>query len=275
MSKNFIKKLEEKSIWVRKETLKIHKILPETRLASSLSPVEIFVVLYYGKILKFNSHNLSWEGRDRFIISKPHGAISLYPILTDFDFFDKSELKKVGQEGSLLGGIPDSTIPGFETTNGALGHGLGVACGVALGLKNRNSKSKVFVLLGDGELNEGSVWEAIMFAGHHKLSNLILIIDNNKISMLDFCKNIIDLAPLQDKFQAFRWKVKIVDGHNIKKLYKLLKELKEDKSNYPKVLIANTIKGKGVPQLEKDALCHVKTLNKDEIINAIKKLDEQ
>jgi len=275
MSKNFIKKLEEKSIWVRKETLKIHKILPETRLASSLSPVEIFVVLYYGKVLKFNSHNLSWEGRDRFIISKLHGAISLYPILADFGFFDKSELKKVGQEGSLLGGIPDSTIPGFETTNGALGHGLGVACGVALGLKNKNSKSKVFVLSGDGELNEGAVWEAIMFAGHHKLSNLILIIDNNKISMLDFCKNIIDLAPLQDKFQAFKWKVKIVDGHNIKKLYKSLKELKEEKSNYPKVLLANTIKGRGVPQLENDALCHIKTLNEDEIINAIKKLDEQ
>ena len=275
MSKNFIKKLEEKSIWVRKETLKIHKILPETRLASSLSPVEIFVVLYYGKVLKFNSHNLSWEGRDRFIISKPHGAISLYPILADFGFFDKSELKKVGQEGSLLGGIPDSTIPGFETTNGALGHGLGVACGVTLGLKNKNSKSKVFVLSGDGELNEGAVWEAIMFAGHHKLSNLILIIDNNKISMLDFCKNIIDLAPLQDKFQAFKWKVKIVDGHNIKKLYKSLKELKEEKSNYPKVLLANTIKGRGVPQLENDALCHIKTLNEDEIINAIKKLDEQ
>jgi transketolase len=283
MSKNIImqktlelfKKLSGKSLWVRKETLNIHKIAPETRLASSLSDVEIFVALYYGKILKFNPKNLQWEGRDRFIISKPHGAISLYPILADLGFFDKSELKRVGQKGSFLGGIPDTTVPGFETINGALGHGLGVACGVALGLKNKHSKSRVFVLLGDGELNEGAVWEAIMFAGYHKLSNLILIVDNNKISMLDYCKNIIDLAPLQEKFQAFKWKVRIVDGHNIKELYKSLKELKEEKDNYPKVLLANTIKGKGVPQLEHNALCHIRVLKEDEIINAIKKLNEQ
>jgi len=270
-----INELKKKALWVRKETLEIYRITSDIRLASSLSPVEIFVALYYGKILKYNPKNTRWEGRDRFIISKPHGAVSLYPILADLGFFDKKELKRVCQNGSLLGGIPDFTIPGFETINGALGHGLGVACGIALGLKKKNSDSKVFVLSGDGELNEGAVWEAIMFAGHHRLDNLILIIDNNKISMLDFCKNIIDLAPLQDKFQAFKWKVKIVDGHNIKKLYKSLKELKEEKSNYPKVLLANTIKGRGVPQLENDALCHIKTLNEDEIINAIKKLDEQ
>ena len=267
-----IKFLEKKALWVRKETLNIHKIAPGTRLASSLSDVEIFATLYYGKILKFNPKNLEWEGRDRFIISKPHGAISLYPILADLGFFNKSELKRVGQKGSFLGGIPDTTVPGFETINGALGHGLGVACGIALGLKNKNSKSKVFVLLGDGELNEGAVWEAIMFAGYHKLSNLILIVDNNKISMLNYCKNIIDLSPLQEKFRVFKWKVKIVNGHNIKELYKSLKELKKEKGNYPKVLIANTIKGKGVPQWENDVLCHIRVLKEDEIINAIKKI---
>jgi transketolase len=277
MEKNLklIKFLEEKALWVRKETLNIHKIALETRLASSLSDVEIFVTLYYGKILKFNPKNLQWEERDRFIISKPHGAISLYPILADLGFFNKNELSKVGQKGSFLGGIPDTTVPGFETINGALGHGLGVACGVALGLKNKNSESRVFVLLGDGELNEGAVWEAIMFAGYHKLGNLILIIDNNKISMLNYCKNIIDLTPLQEKFRVFKWKVRIVNGHNIKELYKSLKELKKEKGNYPKVLIANTIKGKGVSQLEKDTLCHIRVLKEDEIINAIKKLNEQ
>lgn len=269
-----INELKKKASWVRKETLNIHKIAPGTRLASSLSDVEIFVALYYGKILKFNSKNLQWERRDRFIISKPHGAISLYPILADLGFFNKSELKKVGQKDSFLGDIPDTTVPGFETINGALGHGLGVACGVALGLKKKNSKSRVFVLLGDGELNEGAVWEAIMFAGYHKLSNLILIIDNNKISMLDYCKNIIDLSPLEEKLQVFKWKVKIVDGHNIGELYKSLKEMKEKKGNFPKALIANTIKGKGVPQLEDDVLCHIKVLKENEIINAIKKFNE-
>lgn len=266
--------LNKKSLWVRRETLKIHKIAPDTRLASSLSPVEIFVALYYGKILKYNPKNTRWEGRDRFIISKPHGAVSLYPILADFGFFNKKELKRVGQNGSILGGIPDTTVSGFETINGALGHGLGVACGIALGLKKKNSDSKVFVLSGDGELYEGAVWEAIMFASQHRLNNLILIVDNNKISMLDYCKNIIDLTPLQEKFQTFKWEVKTADGHKIEELYKSLKGLKEKKGNYPKVLIANTIKGKGVPQLENDVLCHVRVLKENEITNAIKKLNE-
>jgi len=271
MQKNseLFKKLSEKSLWVRKETLKIAKIVP-IRLASSLSDVEIFAALYYGKILKINPRNLKWKQRDRFIISKPHGAISLYPILADLGFFDKGELARVGQKGSFLGGIPDASVPGFETVNGALGHGLGLACGVALALKKKNSSSKVFILSGDGELNEGAVWEAIMFASHHRLDNLILIIDNNKISMLDYCKNIIDLTPLEEKFRIFKWKVKTVNGHNIKEVYDSLKSLKEEKGNYPKVLIANTIKGKGVPQLENNPLCHIKSLKEDEIINVLK-----
>jgi len=151
-----------------------------------------------------------------------------------------------------------------------LGHGLGLASGAALALKKKNSSSKVFVLSGDGELNEGAVWEAIMFASHHRLDNLILIIDNNKISMLDYCKNIIDLTPLEEKFRIFKWKVKTVNGHNIKEVYDSLKSLKEEKGNYPKVLIANTIKGKGVPQLENDPLCHIKALKEAEIIEVLK-----
>ncbi|MDO8743408.1 MAG: transketolase [Candidatus Azambacteria bacterium] len=263
---------KEKALWIRKATLNIHKIAPDTRISSSLSTIEIFTALFYGKILKFDPRNPQWEERDRLIISKPHGAVSLYPILADFGFFDKGELERVCQNGSILGGIPDTTVPGFETVNGALGHGLGVACGAALGLKKKNLNSKVFVLMGDGELNEGAVWEAIMFAPQHKLDNLILIIDNNKISMLDYCKNIIDLNPIEEKFKAFKWRVKIVDGHNVEEIYNSLKEFKEEKGDYPKVLIANTIKGKGVPQLENDVLCHVRTLKEDEIINAIEKL---
>jgi len=269
-----INQLKEKASWVRKETLKIHGLAPATRLASSLSDVEIFTALYYGKILRFNPKNPNWEKRDRFIISKAHGAISLYPILADLGFFNKRELNRVCQPGSFLGGIPDTMIPGFETVNGALGHGLGVACGVALALKKKKSDSKVFVLSGDGELYEGAVWEAVMFASEHKLNNLILIIDNNKISMLDYCKNIIDLTPLQKKFQTFGWRTGTVDGHNLEKLYKSLKKIKEEKSNRPKALIANTIKGKGVPQLENDVLCHIRTLKKEEIAKLLKNYDE-
>ena len=220
--------MREKATWVRKETLKIHKIAPETRISSSLSPVEIFVVLYYGKILNFNAKNINWAGRDRFIISKGHGAISLYPILADLGYFDQNELKNVGKDGTFLGGIPDSVIPGFETINGSLGHGLGVACGMALALKRKEAKEMVFVLLGDGELYEGSVWEAIMFAGEHKLDNLILILDNNRVCMLGYCKKILDLEPQEEKFKAFKWNVVTVDGHNVDQLYHSLNDLKED-----------------------------------------------
>ena len=278
MSNNFqgegqlISLLKEKALLVRKETLKIHGIAPETRIASSLSDVEIFVALYYGGILKFDSNNTNCEHRDRFIISKGHGAISLYPILADLGFFDKENLKNVCRKGSFLGGIPDIIIPGFETTNGSLGHGVGVASGIALALRNRCSDSKIFVLVGDGELFEGSVWEAIMFASGQKLNNLILIVDNNKISMLDYCKNIIDISPLDEKFKVFNWDVRVVDGHDIEVIYNSLKILKEEKGNQPKVLIANTIKGKGVLQLEKDVLCHIQSLNDEEVKAAIEGL---
>jgi len=259
------KALKEKSQWVRKETLKLHKLAPQSRLASSLSPVEIFVVLYYGHILSYDPQNRYWKERDRLIISKGHGAISLYPILADLNFFSKDQLNKIGKQDSFLGVIPDASIPGFETTNGAVGHGLGVACGVALALKRKKSDKKVFVLSGDGELNEGAVWEAVMFASYHKLDNLILIVDNNKMSMLGYQKDILGLEPLEEKFNAFGWKAQAVDGHNVEELYRALNNLKKDDSRQPKVLIANTCKGKGVPQLENDPLCHVKSLTAQEI----------
>ena len=207
--------LRDKANWVRKETLKLHKRAPESRVASSLSAIEIFVVLYYGDILSYESQNVLWEERDRLIISKGHGAVCLYPILADLNFFDKGELTKIGTKDSFLGVIPDTSIPGFETINGAVGHGLGVACGIALALKRKTLNKKVFVLSGDGELNEGAVWEAIMFASHHKLNNLILIVDNNKMSMLGYQKEILGLEPLQEKFNAFGWKTQTVDGHSI------------------------------------------------------------
>lgn len=175
--------LQKKAHWVWQETLAIHRRAPETRIASSLSAVEIFVTLYYGEILKFRAHDPFWPERDRFIISKGHGSISMYPILADLGFFPKDALKTVCQPGSFLGGIPDPVIPGYETINGSLGHGLGVATGIALALKKLNRNESVFVLTGDGELHEGANWEAIMFASQHGLDNLNLIIDNNNISM--------------------------------------------------------------------------------------------
>lgn len=262
MQSNF---LVEKSNWVRKETLKVHKIAPETRIASSLSSVELFVALYYGKVLKYDPKNLKAEDRDRLIVSKGHGSICLYPILADLGFFDKKELSRVCKEGSFLGGIPDTLIPGYETINGSLGHGLGVASGIALGLKRKNSPESVFVVLGDGELYEGSVWEAVMLAGYHKLDNLTLIVDNNKICMLDYCNKILDLTPLADKFKAFGWVTQEVNGHNVEAMQQALLKAKKERSTKPKLLIAQTKKGKGVPKLENDSLCHIRSLTADEV----------
>ncbi len=260
-----IELLRSKSVWVKKELLKIHRIAPGIRLASSLSCIEILTALFYGEIIKHNPQELSWEKRDRFIISKAHGSISFYPILADLGYFDMKQLKSVGQIGGILGDIPDCSIPGYETVNGSLGHGLGVACGIALALKRKKRQEKVIVLSGDGELNEGSVWEAIMFAAHHKLNNLTLIIDNNKICMLDYCKNIIDLGTLGDKFKIFGWQTMEVDGHNIEELYDTLSSIKSAENLSPLAIIANTVKGKGVSRLETDSLCHIKSLTVEEI----------
>ncbi len=257
--------LQEKCRWVRSETLKIHKVAPGIRVASALSCVEILVALHYGNILQFKPENPYDEERDRFIISKAHGTVSYYPILADLGYFPKDQLSKVGKSGSILGDIPDNSIPGYETINGSLGHGLGVACGLALALKAKGSERSVYVLLGDGELYEGSVWEAIMFASQHRLDNLVLIIDNNKICMLDYCSKIINLEPIEDKFNCFGWEHLPVDGHDIEQVCAVLSKASRLHSGKPKVVIANTIKGKGVPRLEGDSLCHIRALKPEEI----------
>jgi transketolase len=257
--------LQDKAEWVWRETLRIHRIAPGIRIASCLSCIEIFVTLYYGGILKYDPANLLWEQRDRLVISKSHGAVSLYPILADLGYFDMAELGRVGKKDSLLNDIPDCSVPGFETVNGSLGHGLGVGCGMALGLQKKGINRHIFVISGDGELYEGSVWEAIMFAAHHKLSNLILIVDNNGLSMLDYCRNILDIDPLREKFAAFKWETQTVNGHDLEGLYQGLVALINSENPMPKVLIADTIKGRGVERLVGDSLCHIKALSVQEI----------
>ncbi|MEK7376009.1 MAG: transketolase [Candidatus Margulisiibacteriota bacterium] len=257
--------LKKKADWVRRETIRLHGQAPQTRLASSLSCVEIIVSLFYGGILEHNPKEIYWEGRDRFIISKGHGSICMYPVLADKGYFDKEELKKICKSGTFLGSIPDPMVPGYETMNGSLGHGLGVAVGSSIGMKAKGSKNTMYVLSGDGELNEGSVWEAVMFAAHNRTDNLILIIDNNKACMLDFCKNIINIEPLESKFDAFGWEVKRIDGHDIGALCGAIGALKNSKNGKPKVLIADTTKGKGIPSLESDPLSHIKEISADKV----------
>jgi transketolase len=261
--------LEKKAQWVRRQTIRVHGIAPETRIASSLSDIELFVALYYGKVLRFDPKNPRWNNRDRFILSKGHGGVSLYPIFADLGFFDPQLLDEVGRPSSFLGGIPDVQVPGIETTNGSLGLGLGVGCGVALALRQRQSDARVFVLVGDGELNEGSVWEAVMFAAHQRLANLTLIVDANQKSMLGHCERILNLSPLEDRFRAFGWHVRSVDGHRVGEVHAALSDLKHDSIALPRVLVAHTVKGKGVPSLEQDELCHIRTMSPQQVAAAI------
>ena len=260
--------LSNKASWVWRETLAIHRRAPETRLASSLSSIEIFVALYYGGILRFDSSRPLIETRDRCIISKGHGSICMYPILADLGYFPVEELQKVCHTGGILGGIPDPVIPGYETINGSLGHGLGVGAGVALGLNRKGSDRSVFVVTGDGELHEGANWEAIMFASQHKLDNLNLIVDNNQISMLGYTDDIVSHGSLLARLGAFGWDCHEVDGHDVYAVHAELLRMKNTHGGKPKALIAQTLKGHGVPRLENEPLSHI--LNpKPELIDAL------
>jgi transketolase len=249
--------LREKARWVWRETLRVHRHAPETRLASSLSAVEIFVALYYGGVLRFDPRRPLAPQRDRCIISKGHGSVCMYPILADLGFIDAAELSRVCQSGGILGGIPDPVIPGYETVNGSLGHGLGVAAGMALGLKTRASDCSVFVVTGDGELHEGANWEAIMFASHHGLDQLNLVVDNNRISMLGHTEQIVSHGELACRLRAFGWECDEVDGHDVAALRQQLARMKAWRHGKPKALVAHTRKGNGVPGLEDAPLCHV------------------
>ncbi len=264
-----MEQLAAKAQWVWEETLKLHQRSPETRVASSLSPVEIFVVLYYGGLLRFDPSNPRWPGRDRCIISKGHGSLCMYPILANLGYFPAQELERVCQEGSFLGGIPDPVIPGYETVNGSLGHGAGVGSGIALALKRRGADQQVYVVTGDGELHEGSNWEAFMFAAQHTLDNLTVIVDNNQISMLGPTDEIVSHRNLVAKFDAFGWAASAVeDGHSVAAIHHALTRARQDRSGKPRALVVNTRKGNRVPGLEDAPLSHV-TAIKSELIDKL------
>lgn len=265
-NQTFYKNLEEKAKEVRKSTLLVHKFAPGTRISSSLSAVEIITVLFFGNILKFKPSDPLWNGRDRFIVSKGHGSIAMYPVLAELGFINPLNLLYTCSDGAMLGSIPDPTIPGYETVNGSLGHGLGISCGIALALKSQNRTERVYCLMGDGELYEGSVWEALRFAGLMKLDNLTLIIDANGHSMLGRCDFMDCLRPIQ----LFGWGVDWICGHSVASIHKSLST--RELNDRPKLIYAYTVKGKGVPELESDPMSHIKSLSKDRVNEIVKEL---
>lgn len=233
-------------------------------IASAFSIVEILYVLYSKKILKVNPKDPNNENRDKFILSKGHGSLALYEVLCREGFFSKEILKTFSKPNSILGGEPTiPNIPGVEATTGSLGHGLSIGVGMALANKIDNKSEKVYVLLGDGELEEGTVWEAIMFASHKKLDNLVVIVDCNKIQKMGKVEDIISIKSWKDKFSSFDFNVKEVDGHNIDELYKSF--IEKNDTNKPLVVFCNTIKGKGVSIVENNARWHWKLPSKKEL----------
>ena len=250
----------------RAQTLRIHVGAPETRVASSLSAVEIYTCLFFGGLLRHNPADPRDPARDRLIVSKGHGSISLYPILAARGFFPEAELARVCKPGSFLGGIPDPVIPGYETVNGSLGHGPGVGAGLALALKRKGSDCRVVVVTGDGELHEGAVWEAFLFAAQHRLDNLAVIVDDNRRCMLNDTARVLGLAPLADKFRAFGWSAEEADGHDVGVLSAAIGRALAPGVAAPRVVVAQTIKGKGVPFLEADPLCHIRALTPADLV---------
>lgn len=256
MPRNKIDELQKKARRVRQEVLEMCVRGGEGRVASAFSCAEILVALFHGGILRFDTNNLQWEGRDRFIMSKSPGAVGLYPILSDLGFFPSTELEKFCQSDGILGPYGDD-IPGVEAVWGSLGHGLGVGAGLALAGKLDEKGYMTVVLLGDGECYEGSVWEAAMFAGHHQLNNLVGIIDRNGICTIDFTENCLRLNPLESKWREFGWDTVTIDGHSFDEIFATFKDFRTRKSTKPLMIIANTIKGKGVSLLENNPMGHV------------------
>lgn len=248
--------LKDKAQWVRQKVLEMIASVGKGHIGGSFSCVEILIALYYGDILYFNAKNPSWSERDRFILSKGHACATLYTILADLGFFPISELASFNREGSRLEGHPNRDIPGVEVTTGSLGHGLGIAAGLALSAKINKKDWITVVLLSDGELYEGSVWEAAMFASHHQLNNLVAIVDRNQQCCIDFTENFLHLNPLEDKWRAFGWDVITIDGHSFEELLSVFKELHSRHTSRPLAVIANTVKGKGVSFMERKIQWH-------------------
>lgn len=256
---------------IRIHSLKMVCKAKASHIGGALSMTDLLAVLYEN-ILNVNPKIPEWENRDRFYLSKGHACTSLYSALALKGFFPIDELDSYSMDNSRLLSHASHKVPGVELSTGSLGHALPFACGVALAAKRRNQTFKCYVILSDGELDEGSNWESILFAQHNKLDNLVIIVDYNKIQALGNTSDVCNLDSLKDKFLAFNLDVKEIDGHDFVQIESALMAFKEDFNGKPKVLIANTIKGKGVDFMENTLLWHYKSPSEEDLNNALHQL---
>lgn len=256
---------------VRYTALELAHNANESHSGGALSMADILVTLY----INYLNNNFDLQNnpsRDRFILSKGHCCSLYYAVLAEMGFFKKQELlDNFAKNGTHFYAHASHKLPGVELSTGSLGHGLPVACGLALGAKRNGLNYNVYCIIGDGEINEGSNWEAIMFAAHHQLDNLCLIVDKNQMQALGETKDILCLDPLPDKLISFKWNVLDIDGHNYDQIINAFESFQKCKK-YPTVIVANTIKGKGVSFMEHNLKFHYSAPNDDELKQAKKEL---
>ncbi|MGE4546602.1 MAG: transketolase [Desulfurella sp.] len=267
------KELEEFSKTLRKEILISINGAKSGHPGGSLSSIDILNTLYFGNVLNINPKNPRNENRDRFVLSKGHAAPALYTCLAYRGFFDKALLYTLRKLGSPLQGHPDSKkLSGIETSTGSLGHGLSIAVGMALALKLKKSSSYVYCLIGDGEMQEGIVYEALMCASHYHLDNLCVILDFNGFQIDGAVSDVMDIRPVREKFEAFGFLTHEVDGHNYEQLLNVFENFKSTKKTKPFAVIAHTVKGKGVSFMENKYEYHGKPPTDEELSKALSEL---
>ena len=267
------RELELKSIKYRKTILEIIFQSGAGHTGGSLSCIDILNVLYNG-IMNITPENFSTFNRDHFIQSKGHSVEALYTVLQDCGFFSQTDLKSLNSFQSHFIGHPTRKVPGIEHNTGALGHGLSVAVGMAIGFKLNNKPFKVYTLLGDGELSEGSIWESLLSASKYKLDNLVIIIDRNGLQITGKTEEVNPIEPLMDKFLSFGLSVKQVNGNSVSELDAIFNKIPFDEKK-PNLIIANTIKGKGVSFIENEVVWHHKLPSDKEYKKAIEELNTQ
>ena len=269
--KDLVLYLESISKKIRQETIKLAYEAEYAHPGPSLSITDLLVALYYSE-LNIDPNKSDWEDRDRFVLSKGHGCLSLYAILADLGFYSTKENLKLRKLNSLIQGHPDMRkTPGIDFTTGSLGNGIGAAVGIAISFKIDKRQSRVFTILGDGEIQEGVVWEAASIASHLKLDNLVAIIDNNNFQSSGLLEEINNINPIRNKWEAFGWNVIEINGHNFKEILLALK-IATSTTFRPTAIIAHTVKGKGVSFMENDNSWHQRQLTKEQYQQALNEI---
>src|SRR3989338_9232902 len=273
MPKYDILGLKQKAKELRKQIIEIVYKAQSGHPGGSLSEIDMLVALYNYK-LKIDPKNPKLDSRDRFILSKGHASPGLYAVLADKGFFPKEELNGFRKINRMLQGHPELTTPGIEFAGGSLGLGMSFAVGVALALRLDKKDSKVYVMIGDGESQEGVVWEASMAAAFHKLDNMIAILDKNQVQETGKTKDIMDIGDVSAKWKAFGWNVIEINGHDMDEIVKALDRASSMKNEKPTMIISNTIKGKGVSFMELNYKFHGKSPNDEEYKKAIDEIEK-